>query len=148
MAARRTHLAWRLVGNFILLVAIVCALGCSDDSSGRLISGTVTFDGRPLDNGQIVFEPQGAGKMGVAQINAGAYALPTGFGLQDGEYRVRITSDRPTGQTIAPAAYSEDREPLPIQEQFLPSKYNLKSELSISVSNETGTQHDFSLTSN
>jgi hypothetical protein len=129
------------------LVLVATALGCGANSGGQLVTGTITCDGQPLPNGQIVFEPKGAGKMGVAQINAGSYALPPGFGLQEGEYLVRITSERPTGQTIAPAAYSEDREPVQIRQQFLPPKYNQQSELSITVSAEHGPIHDFSLSS-
>ena len=42
--------------------------------------------------------------MSIAQINAGSYALPAGFELAPGEYVVRITSERPTGAKVKPAA--------------------------------------------
>jgi hypothetical protein len=127
---------------------VVCiAPGCSRQNDNYIVTGKVTYDGQPLSQGQIVFEPRAAGKMSVAQIHEGTYSLPAGFGLSPGEYTVRITSDRPTGQKVKPAVYSEDQTPTNVYEQFLPAKYNQNSELKITVSPESVTGHDFALTS-
>jgi hypothetical protein len=113
-----------------------------------LVQGSVTLDGQPLEQGQVVFEPRGAGRMSIAQITAGRYQLPDGFGLAEGDYVVRITSDRPTGRKIQPAAYSEDQTPADVYEQFLPSKYNQDSELLITVAKGSETTFDFDLSTN
>lgn len=122
--------------------------GCGASQGGNIVSGQVTFDGQPLANGQIVFEPQGPGKMSIAQINNGSYRLPASFGLQAGKYVVRITSLRPTGQKVKPASYSQDQTPADVYEQFLPAKYNQSSELTINVDPSSGLKHDFALSSN
>src|SRR5690606_25779725 len=116
-----------------LAVATLMISGCGSSDGRRLIQGSVTCDGQPLAQGQIVFEPRGTGRMSVAQIDAGRYRLPDGFGLAEGEYVVRITSDRPTGRKIQPAAYSQDQAPAEVYEQFLPPKYNRDSELDIEL---------------
>lgn len=134
--------AWWFVG----IMACIAA-GCNPQNDNYIVTGKVSYDGQPLSRGQVVFEPRAAGKMSVAQIHEGTYSLPAGFGLSPGEYTVRITSDRPTGEKVKPAVYSEDQTPADVYEQFLPAKYNQNSELTITVSPESVTSHDFVLTS-
>lgn len=138
----RLHVAWVLTMGTLLIY------GCNSSDGRRLVQGSVTFNGEPLAQGQIVFEPRGTGRMSVAQIDAGRYRLPDGFGLTEGQYVVRITSDRPTGRKIQPAAYSEDQTPTEIYEQFLPNKYNRDSELLIELTNDSETTFDFDLSTN
>jgi len=127
-----------------VLVLTTC-LGCGNKT--KTLTGKITFDGNPLDQGQITFEPKGPGKMSVAQIVEGTYTLPDKFGLTPGDYVVRITSERPTGAKVRPASYSQDQTPMDVYQQFLPAKYNTKSTLSVSVSPDGENVHDFALTS-
>jgi hypothetical protein len=136
-------LCCRLIAGF----AILALAGCGSSQGGSIVSGQVTLDGQPLANGQIVFEPQGQGKMSVAQIGNGDYCLPKSFGLQPGTYTVRITSLRSTGQKVKPASYSQDQTPAEVYEQFLPAKYNQSSELIMTVDPSSDLTHDFALSS-
>lgn len=145
---RSTRLANLSVGLLITGFAISAVSGCGAGKGGNIVSGQVTFDGQPLANGQVVFEPQGPGKMSIAQINNGEYRLPANFGVQTGKFVVRITSLRPTGQKVKPASYSQDQAPSDVYEQFLPPKYNQRSELTIAVDPSSDLTHDFALSSN
>src|SRR5262245_23885066 len=90
-------LKWMPLSTVMASIALIVLCGCGSRNRGYVVTGKVTLDGQPLDHGQVVFEPMGAGRMSIAQINAGSYALPAGFELAPGEYVVRITSERPTG---------------------------------------------------
>jgi hypothetical protein len=129
-------------------LAFLLLVGCGASDQRQVLSGTVTLDGKPLTQGQIVFEPRDAGRMSMAQIDTGQYRLPAGYGLPPGEYVVRITSDRPTGKRVQPASYSEDQTPVELYEQFLPAKYNKRSELTVTVEPGTATTYDFALSEN
>src|SRR5262245_4028087 len=127
------------------VVVLTTCLGCGNKA--KILTGKITFDGNPLDQGQITFEPKGRGKMSVAQIVDGTYTLPDKFGLAPGDYVVRITSERPTGAKVKPASYSQDQTPMDVYQQFLPAKYNTKSTLTVSVSPDGENVHDFALIS-
>jgi hypothetical protein len=131
-----------------LVIALISVMvsGCGRNG-GYIVSGKVTLDGQPLSTGQVVFEPKGPGRMSVAQINEGSYSLPAGFGIQPGEYVVRITSERPTGEKFKPAVYSQDKMVMDVYEQFLPAKYNSQSALTATVSADGDPNHDFALSS-
>jgi hypothetical protein len=120
--------------------------GC-DKQPRTSVSGKVTFDGQPLPAGQIVFEPAGAGRLGIAQISDGAYTMPAANGPTAGKYVVRITATRPTGRK-AQAGYGNDRKNLVDQfEQFLPAKYNDQSQLTTEVADAGAIVRDFTLSS-
>ena len=83
----------------LLGLAAVCAgfLGCAGASDGlprQAVSGTVTFDGQPLAEGRIQFEPASAEAMTPAggEIKDGRYSIPRDQGPTPGDYRIMITS--------------------------------------------------------
>jgi hypothetical protein len=86
----------RPLGLLFLLAA--CA-GCG---SGLVtVEGDVTFDGQPVEQGTIVFEPaDGAGPSAGGSIEAGAYRLSGESGVAPGNKTVRITATRKTGRQI------------------------------------------------
>ena len=77
----------------MLLVAFV-ASGCGPRDRYAL-SGSVTFDGKPIPAGTITFMPFGAGKpgrtAGFCEIKAGKYATKTGRNPGSGPHRVMIS---------------------------------------------------------
>src|SRR5262245_35718299 len=88
-----------------ILVALAIASGCSDDPLGRrAVSGTVKFDGAPLQAGNISFQPtEGQPTYGGATITDGKFSLPRDQGLVNGKYQVSINSPVPgTGGKPAP----------------------------------------------
>lgn len=93
----------RFVRRFAPLLAVsafALATGCgqSEDWAGKRypVSGTVTYNGSPLEKGAISFIPaDGKGVGATGTIDNGAYTLSTGGtddGAQAGKYKVTITS--------------------------------------------------------
>ena len=136
-----------LVTSLVLAMA-VSLTGCSGSDSQVAVRGTVTFDGQPVEEGQVAFEPRGEGKMQFGIITNGNYAIPAEFGLVPGEYVVKITASRPTGQLANPDAFITDENARVINEQFIPPKYNSRSELVVTIEPGSEVTHDFALTSN
>jgi hypothetical protein len=132
---------------WLAVVTFACLLGCGGaDASRASISGKVTFDGAPVTMGQISFEPQGPGRIGIAQIVDGAYQMPPQQGPTPGKYTVRITADRPSSKPAASAPDASGRGAGESYEQYIPVKYNTRSELSVEIGAEPNAVHDFALT--
>lgn len=102
---------WNWLPAFSLTVAMVTVAGCGNDGDPRQIdlSGTVSFGGKPIPAGSIIFEPDStkgnSGPQGVADIRDGKYdTSATGKGTVGGAYVVRITGfDRVEESEYAPA---------------------------------------------
>jgi len=89
-------------GVFAVLTAsvilVITSCGGTDDGLGRRfpVSGTVTYNGKPLEKGSISFvadDPKGVGASGA--IENGSYAMSTGGnsdGARAGKYKVTITA--------------------------------------------------------
>jgi hypothetical protein len=92
------------------------------------VFGTVQFDGQPIPEGTISFLPiEGTeGPWHYAKIVRGRYAFPQ---VPAGTYRVAIRATRPAEETVQ----GPDGTEIPAEEQYLPSKYNVESELRASV---------------
>jgi hypothetical protein len=94
----------RLVPRFLVVIATSAAItttiiGCgNDDGLGRRfpVSGTVTYNGNPLQKGTISFiseDPNGVGATGA--IEDGSYTLSTGGnndGARAGKYKVVVVA--------------------------------------------------------
>jgi len=81
------------------IAAIVFAVGfgCKDNTPKNYrVSGTVTYDGKPVKRGFVTFEPDFAqgnsGPGGGCEIHDGAYSTPTGKGVVGGAYKVKIVA--------------------------------------------------------
>lgn len=116
--------------------ALVLSAGCGDvpDNLGR-VSGKVTLDGQPLANATVVFSPKTAASQSIAVTDAnGEYSLLYAAkirGAEPGEHRVAVstfTEGDPDGDP--PVAKVAER---------VPYKYNLRSELSATVSRGKNT---------
>ncbi|MEQ8847285.1 hypothetical protein [Botrimarina sp.] len=125
--------------------------GCGEGGPPRSpVSGRVTFNGEPIDEGRISLLPiadTGDGTV-TAPITGGEYALRGDNAPAVGEYRVEIEGFRKTGRTVRNLA-SPDRNkaaPPTVDEvtPFVPPQFNLQSTLSIRVTAEP-TQKDFDL---
>jgi len=91
-----------LARRFFALLAVCGVLALTscgtDDGLGKRyhVSGTVTYNGNPLEKGKISFvpeDPKGVGATGI--IENGSYALSTGGGddgARAGKYKVTITA--------------------------------------------------------
>ncbi len=81
----------------LMLTAALLMAGCGggDGPERYDLSGTVTFAGKPVPAGSIVFQPDtskgNSGPQGVADIRDGKYDTSDGKGLIGGPHIVRIT---------------------------------------------------------
>ncbi len=125
-----------------LVLAILPLAGCNKGKQYQALSGTVTVDGAPLKNGLINFFPVGEGTAAGGQIKDGTFELGIESGPTPGNYRVEITGSRPTGKKEFDIDLKQEVD---VEEQFLPPRYNLKSELTCEVVAGGENKFDFPL---
>ena len=132
------------------LAAAAAASGCSSDSDGlarEAISGTVTFDGQPLERGSISFIPDGQlPTQGGAPITDGKYSIAKNEGLVAGTYHVAITSPQGEGEKAKDdAAANAPGMLIKPPKELIPSQYNSKSTLTAEVKEGASNSFDFKL---
>ena len=137
------------------LVAQVGLAGCGsgDGLSRHPISGTVTFDGKPLANGFIQFLPSADSATPIAagaMIEGGNYAIPTEEGLVAGSYQVMISSAGSGKEKASGGGEASGEGAMPglgplHARELIPPKYNTKSELTATVTDEGPNEFDFNL---
>jgi hypothetical protein len=141
----------RFVGFSLALVLGAGFVGCGavgDDLPRQAVSGTVTFDGQPLAQGRVQFEPSSPDAKIAAggEITDGQFAIPRDQGPTPGDYRVMITSAgaRKPGADAAPGAepakHGAVKLPPPAPE-LIPKEYNAKTRLTAKV--EAGGPNTF-----
>lgn len=119
-----------------LLGAVV---GCGSASQATA-TGSVTLDGKPIENGTISFVPaDGQSATAGGRIENGQYSVE----LLPGAKRVEILATEVVGQR---AAYEGDPNSpmIDITESIIPERYNRNSELTLDVQPGTNVQ-DFAL---
>jgi len=132
--------AWSVL--FLLLTAIALissSLGCKEDIERAEISGSITVDGLPLNNGHIRFVPinNSKGPSWAAQVYQGQYSTKGSKGAPIGELRVEILGYRPAKGLSSKSDDQDAGEGVP-QEQYLPAKYNLESEMAMTIESGSG----------
>jgi len=78
----------------LLLLCFALALGCGGNRGRVPVTGTVLFDGKPLESGKITFGGE-QGAAGVGEIVGGSFALSENAnqdGVLPGKYDVLIHS--------------------------------------------------------
>ena len=124
--------------------AVACAVllagfvaGCDHDGLERVVvSGTVTYQGKPLEEGQIRFQPTANTKAPTsgAFIRKGTYRVDSQGGVPIGTYKVRIEASRVGTERVSSS--SEEAlsvESTPPREQYIPAKYNRATQLEITI---------------
>lgn len=101
----------------VLAVAVCCLLGCSQGPQGTSVRGKITYSGKPLERGSVLFNPtdktQPASR---AEIQTdGSYALVAA----PGDYQVIVTS-----LTSAPPTVAPDHPDYVRPKSAIPAKYN------------------------
>ncbi len=108
-----------------LLVSITLLVGCgtvSDAPETATVKGTVTLDGKPLPEGNIVFDPiDGKGGSSAGVVKDGEFEFLSQFGSK----RVSISDSRDSG------IKGENGET--VFESTIPEKFNNKSILTAEV---------------
>jgi hypothetical protein len=98
MSILRLHVVAASAGAALTAVGLVLIAGCGDDTGldkRYPVSGTVTYNDKPVEKGQISFIPADPGKQRPANgfIENGRFTLTTatsGDGALPGNYRVTI----------------------------------------------------------
>ena len=123
---------------------MVFMLGCSQSSNRRALEGTVTFDGKALEEGAIVFTPKSGtqGPVAGGDISRGHFSIPPSGGPFSGEFRVEITATRKTGRKITDPRNGQLYDE---KEQFIPPRYNRQSELTAKVNEQEASNFEFAL---
>ncbi len=131
------------------LLMLVSAAGCEDGGWNvprTEVTGTVTYDDQPVQEGLIRFLPTGdtEGPTSAAEIQNGRYTIDAEGGVPVGSHRVEIEAYRED-----PNASGEDEEipgvEGPPREQYLPEKYNRQSELTATIEGNGPVTKDFEL---
>ena len=120
---RRVLFSYTLLGAFVL----VC-VGCGQGPSNRAsVAGKVTVDGKPLEEGSIVFVPtEGTtGPTAGGRIRNGNYTIGSKKGPVVGTARVEIRAVRETGRISTFGFDAGQKERV----QYIPARYNEDSQL-------------------
>lgn len=120
--------------------------GCSKQSAPEraMVSGTATYEGKPVEEGTIAFIPIEGTKGPVAGgvVQEGQYKISAANGPVIGKHRVEILGNRKTGkqmEAVPPASGTVDEI-----EQYIPPKYNTTSTLTADIKQGDNTA-DFDL---
>lgn len=125
-------------------VFLTLGIGCENAAPRYRVSGTVRFNGKPLEQGVIMFVPSAEGPtQASAIISNGKYEIPKAQGLAVGKYKVVLSSpdgSTPVDPNVPPGPSgnfaSEDR---------IPPKFNTESTLEIEVTKNGDNKFDFSV---
>jgi len=101
----------------------VIFMGCGGESEGE-VSGTVTFDGKPIPSGSIVFAKTDGSVRGGGVIKDGSFQTK----LVPGTYKVEVSAPKAAGKRTQKGFDGKD-EVIELTEEMLPEWYNKKTEL-------------------
>ena len=121
--SRQVLFACALVGGGVLLL-----IGCGQGPSSRAsVAGKVTVDGKPLEEGSIVFVPTDGttGPTAGGRIRNGNYTIGNKKGPVVGTARVEIRAVRETGRISTFGFDAGQKERV----QYIPARYNEDSQL-------------------
>jgi hypothetical protein len=117
-----------------LLFGCLLLAGCNGGGGTVDVTGTASFDGQPIANGEILFHADGGdGTMGGGPIKDGKFT----FKVSPGPKKVVITATREEGVA---------KDGLPNYVSYIPKKYNEQTTLKEEVKSSGENKFDFALT--
>ncbi|MEZ6129841.1 MAG: hypothetical protein R3C59_14255 [Planctomycetaceae bacterium] len=121
-------------------IVAVATTGCGESGPATYpVTGTVTFDGAPVEEGRITFRPVSGAKAFAAEIKNGEYS----FEGEPGKMAVEVTASR-----IIPGKFDDsnpDDEPQPVGEMYIPEQYNAKTTLEAEIQASGENKFNFDL---
>jgi hypothetical protein len=121
----------RITLSALALGLVLTAAGCGGNGQ-QTVSGKVTFDGKPIEEGRITFrQVEGDKRTYSAAITNGSYSLQ----CDQGKMAVEIIASR-----LIPGKFDRSNgTPEPVGEMYIPAKYNRAKSLStyVNPSNRT-----------
>jgi hypothetical protein len=94
----------------VFLLGLAAGAGCTKEEKVYQVSGTITYEGKPVTKGLIFFDPKAGGPQGLANIVEGKYdTAQQGRGVRGGSYDVRVNgfdgkeaNEAPFGRALFP----------------------------------------------
>ncbi|WP_146119377.1 hypothetical protein [Blastopirellula marina] len=128
----------------LLAALAIVSVGCGPTGPQRYpVSGTVTFDGTPVEEGEVIFySTEPGGHPDAGHIADGKFAFDSLPGLK----RVEITATR-EGSPLKMKTGIEPGEMVPKVEQYLPARFNRETELEATVDPSGSNDFKFALDS-
>jgi len=131
--------------RFLLMAAgLALCVGCGKRSPEQAtVHGQVTYKGKPIETGTIVFHPLPPLKAlpAGADITAGTYTIKEN-GPVLGKYRVEIQAYRKTGRRVPDLRGDASIPNRPLVEEkvpILPASFNVESQLTADIANSDNT---------
>lgn len=124
------------LGVVLVVLGVVLLQGCggSNTITTYPVTGSVTFAGKPIEDGSIVFDPaDGKGTSAMGGIVNGQFTAE----VPAGEKIIRISAVRTTEE--------KDQYGEPVTESYVPDKYNIDSALKKTVKPDGENKFDFNL---
>jgi hypothetical protein len=125
-----------------IAVLLLLVTGCSPGEDYHPVSGIVLLNDQPLKKGVITMFPSGPGTTVGGEIIDGKFSLPRDRGPTPGKYRVEIVAFKPSGKKEFDVDLNSQVD---VEVQYLPPKYNTKSELDCSVEQTAKNEFEFKL---
>jgi len=123
------------------LAVLLMVLGCDSKSDLYPVSGTVTFDGQPVKEGDIIFlDPDNKVSPDAGKIENGKFTMKAKKGSKKVDIRATKIEPYPKDKT---GAMGEKEGPV----DYIPEKYNLKTELTAEVNAKGENTYEFKLLS-
>jgi hypothetical protein len=124
-----------------LLAGLSIGIAACQPSDRAWSTGSVTFDGAPVEHGMIVFRPLDRGDAaGGASITDGRFTIAS----RPGRHRVEIRGMRPIEESRLPKMMPRI-EGVPVYEDFIPPAFNVESTLEVDVAAGSGNAFTFDL---
>ena len=131
-----------VLAGVLLLTAVGCGGGRGDPEMAS-VSGKVTLDGKPLDDGTITFTPPNGGVPASGSIKAGLYTVKAPAGPN----RVTIVAykDDTNAKVDMGAKKAENKGAFPVSNKtnYIPDEYNKLSKVTADVA--SGKTFDYDL---
>lgn len=122
---------------YLLIVLFVTAIGCDSGPKLYEVSGKVSFDGSPIEKGDITFRAENTS------------TSPQGSSIKDGAYKIKANEGKYKVEIISTRLVPGKKGPMgePAIEEFIPEKYNTKTTLGVDIKSTGKNEISFELTS-
>ncbi|WP_146118532.1 hypothetical protein [Blastopirellula marina] len=121
------------LATLVVVGLLIPLAGCGGPKE-IVCKGKVTYDGKPVETGEIIFIQTTDGLVGAGQITNGEYTL---VAPGTGQLQVKITANK-VGDKPAP-------DGLPNYIPYIPAKYNDKTKLTADVEDKPENTINFEL---
>lgn len=131
----------------VSMVAAVCGCGSGSPQGRKAVSGKVTLDGVPIQQGSIQFQPtEKGGMVAGAMITDGAYKIPADKGPAAGKYKVVISAPEGGSTGLGPDGMPGAAPPKPPKD-LVPANFNSQTTLTETVGDKSSYEFNYELKS-